>query len=506
MAAIKSLNFSWRAEQRTKDVSVRYQPLGAGCPSNGGVFMRKVLPKLFVILLILFAAIQGFAQTAAAQSDRIAKLEQQVAEAKGSADNAWMLMSAALVLLMTGPGLALFYGGLVRRKNVLSTMMQSFAMMAIVTVVWAIVGYSLAFAPGNGFIGGLQHALLRGVGAQPDADYAATIPQQTFMIYQLMFAIITPALISGAFAERMKFSAMALFMALWSLFVYAPMAHMVWGKGGILNASLGGRFPTLDFAGGTVVHITSGVSALVCAQYLGRRIGYPKELMPPHSVVLSFIGACLLWVGWFGFNAGSALAAGSLATSAFVATHFAAAAAAIGWGVAEWIRNGKPSALGSISGAVAGLVAITPASGFVGPMPALAIGLFAGVLCYFMVALVKTRFGYDDSLDAFGVHGAGGTIGALLTGVFASKVINPIFHDAQGNALSLGLFDGNSRQLLNQMIGVVIAWGLAIVGTLIILKIVDTVIGLRVPAEHEVQGLDLSQHGEEGYYWEASAL
>jgi len=468
--------------------------------------MRKVLPKLFVILLILFAAIQGFAQTAAAQSDRIAKLEQQVAEAKGSADNAWMLMSAALVLLMTGPGLALFYGGLVRRKNVLSTMMQSFAMMAIVTVVWAIVGYSLAFAPGNGFIGGLQHALLRGVGAQPDADYAATIPQQTFMIYQLMFAIITPALISGAFAERMKFSAMALFMALWSLFVYAPMAHMVWGKGGILNASLGGRFPTLDFAGGTVVHITSGVSALVCAQYLGRRIGYPKELMPPHSVVLSFIGACLLWVGWFGFNAGSALAAGSLATSAFVATHFAAAAAAIGWGVAEWIRNGKPSALGSISGAVAGLVAITPASGFVGPMPALAIGLFAGVLCYFMVALVKTRFGYDDSLDAFGVHGAGGTIGALLTGVFASKVINPIFHDAQGNALSLGLFDGNSRQLLNQMIGVVIAWGLAIVGTLIILKIVDTVIGLRVPAEHEVQGLDLSQHGEEGYYWEASAL
>ncbi|MGZ4818673.1 MAG: ammonium transporter [Terriglobales bacterium] len=466
--------------------------------------MRSVLPKLVLGLLIVLAASHAFAQTGAAPADRIAKLEQQVVEAKSSADNAWMLMSAALVLMMTGPGLALFYGGLVRKKNVLATMMQSFAMMAIVTVLWAIVGYSLAFAPGNGFIGGLQHAFLRGVGAQPDPDYAATIPQQTFMIYQLMFAIITPALISGAFAERMKFSAMALFMVLWSLFIYAPMAHMVWGKGGILNASLGGRFPTLDFAGGTVVHITSGVSALVCARYLGRRIGYPKELMPPHSVVLSFIGACLLWVGWFGFNAGSALASGSLATSAFVATHFAAAAAALGWGAAEWVRNGKPSALGSISGAVAGLVAITPAAGFVGPMPALAIGLFAGVFCYFMVARVKAWFGYDDSLDAFGVHGAGGTIGALLTGVFASRAINPIFHDVQGNALSLGLFDGNARQLLNQMVGVAIAWMLAIVGTLIILKIVDTLVGVRVPVEQEIQGLDLSQHGEEGYYWEVS--
>ncbi len=468
--------------------------------------MRKLLPKIAVGLLLFVSAGQMFAQTAVAQADRIAKLEQQVADAKGSADNAWMLMCAALVLMMTGPGLALFYGGLVRKKNVLSTMMQSFAMMAIVTVLWAIVGYSLAFAPGNGFIGGLQHAFLRGVGAQPDADYAATIPQQTFMIYQLMFAIITPALISGAFAERMKFSAMALFMTLWSLFVYAPMAHMVWGKGGILNASLGGRFPTLDFAGGTVVHITSGVSALVCAQYLGRRIGYPKDLMPPHSVVLSFIGACLLWVGWFGFNAGSALSSGSLATSAFVATHFAAATAALGWSAAEWIRNGKPSALGAISGAVAGLVAITPASGFVGPMPALIIGAVAGVFCYLMVAKVKALFGYDDSLDAFGVHGAGGTIGALLTGVFASKIINPIFHDAQNNALSLGIIDGNYRQLLNQIVGIAIAWVLAIVGTLVILKIVDTVIGLRVPAEHEVQGLDLTQHGEEGYYWEASTL
>ena len=257
------------------------------------------------------------------------------------------------------------------------------------------------------------------------------------MIYQLMFAIITPALICGAFAERMKFSAMLLFMVLWSMVVYSPMAHMVWGKGGLLNASLGGRFPTLDFAGGTVVHITSGVSALICALYLGRRVGYPKEPMPPHSVVLSFIGACLLWVGWFGFNAGSALGAGSLATSAFVATHFAAATAAIGWAAAEWIRNGKPSVLGAISGCVAGLVAITPAAGFVTPMAALLIGFIAGVFCYFMVAVVKARLGYDDSLDAFGVHGAGGTIGALLTGVFATKLVNPIFKDAQGHALAV---------------------------------------------------------------------
>jgi Amt family ammonium transporter len=303
----------------------------------------------------------------------------------------------------------------------------------------------------------------------------------------------------------MKFSAMAMFMVLWSLIVYAPMAHMVWGKGGLLNAALGGRFPTLDFAGGTVVHITSGVSALVCALYLGRRLGYPHEPMPPHSVVLSFIGACLLWVGWFGFNAGSALGAGSLATSAFVATHFAAAAAALGWMAAEWVRNRKPSALGAISGAVAGLVAITPAAGFVGPMPALLIGFIAGVFCYFMVAKVKARFRYDDSLDAFGVHGAGGTIGALLTGVFASSAINPIFKDAQGNVIGSGMIDGNVHQLLNQFVGVLIAWAIAIVGTLIILKIVDVTIGLRVPDEHEIQGLDLSQHGEEGYYWETSA-
>src|SRR5690348_2537392 len=323
--------------------------------------------------------------SAADTSVRIAKLEQQIADAKSSADNSWMLTSSALVLMMTGPGLALFYGGLVRKKNVLATMMQSFAMMALITVLWALFGYSFSFGAGNSFLGGFHHLFLSGVGSQPDPDYSSTIPQQTFMVYQLMFAIITPALITGAFAERMKFSAMLLFMILWSFLVYDPMAHMVWGKGGLLNAALGGRFPTLDFAGGTVVHITSGVSALVCALYLGRRLGYPKQAMPPHSVVLSFVGACLLWVGWFGFNAGSALAAGSLASSAFVATHFASAAAVVGWSGAEWWRNGKPSALGAISGAVAGLVAITPAAGFVGPMPALFIGLIAGVFCYFMV-------------------------------------------------------------------------------------------------------------------------
>jgi len=443
--------------------------------------------------------------SADAQNERIAKLEQHVAEARSAGDNAWMLTSSALVLLMTGPGLALFYGGLVRKKNVLATMLHSFAMMAVITVLWALVVYSLCFGAGNSFIGGLHNVFLHGVGAQPDPDYAATIPAQTYMIYQLMFAIITPALITGAFAERMKFSAMLLFMVLWAFIVYAPMAHMVWGKGGLLNASLGGRFPTLDFAGGTVVHVTSGVSALVCALWLGRRVGYPKEPMPPHSVVLSFIGACLLWVGWFGFNAGSAVAANSLATSAFVATHLATAAAVVGWSGTEWIAKGKPSALGAISGAVAGLVAITPASGFVGPMAALVIGLIAGIVCFFMVSTVKARFSYDDSLDVFGVHGTGGTIGALLTGIFASSAVNPIFHDANGNPRPSGVLEGNAHQLLNQFVGVAIAWALAIVGTLAILKVVDMTLGLRVPEDQEVQGLDLSQHGEEGYYWEPSA-
>ena len=466
--------------------------------------VRRVLFSIFCSLFLLAPVLLGQAEPATA--DRITKLEQQVAQAQSNADNSWMLVSSALVLMMTGPGLALFYGGLVRKKNVLATMMQSFAMMAIITVLWALVGYSLCFGSGNSFIGGLEHIFLRGVGSAPDSDYAATIPQQTFMVYQLMFAIITPALITGAFAERMKFSAMALFMILWSILIYAPMAHMVWGKGGMLNAALGGRFPTLDFAGGTVVHVTSGVSALVCALYLGKRIGYPHEPTLPHSVVLSFIGACLLWVGWFGFNAGSALSAGSLASSAFVATHFGAAAATVSWSVAEWLHNGKPSTLGAVSGAVAGLVAITPAAGFVSPMSALIIGLVAGAFCFYMVVKVKAKFGYDDSLDAFGVHGAGGTIGALLTGVFAVKAVNPLFHDAQGNATALGLIDGNGHQLLNQFIGVLIAWVLAIVGTLIILKVVDVVVGLRVSPDHEIQGLDLTQHGEEGYSWDASAV
>jgi ammonium transporter, Amt family len=466
--------------------------------------MRKTLLLLCCLLCAIACSVMVHAQSFQ-DASRLAKLEQQVADARSSADNGWMLTSTALVLMMTGPGLALFYGGLVRKKNVLATMMQSFAMMALITVLWVICGYSLAFSPGNGAIGGLHYVLLRGVGLQPDADYAATIPQQTFMIFQLMFAIITPALITGAFAERMKFSAMLLFMVLWSILVYDPMAHMVWGKGGFLNAALGGRFPTLDFAGGTVVHITSGVSALVCALYLGRRLGYPNTTMTPHSMVLSSVGACMLWVGWFGFNAGSALASGTLATSAFIATHLAAAAAVVGWTGAEWVRNGKPSALGAISGAVAGLVAVTPAAGFVGPQAGMIIGLITGAFCYYMVTVVKTRLGYDDSLDAFGVHGAGGTLGALLTGVFASSAINPIFKSPHGQVLPSGLLEGNGHQLVNQLVGISIAWAVAIVGTLATLKIVDLVVGLRVTEEHEVLGLDLSQHGEEGYYWEPTA-
>ena len=430
---------------------------------------------------------------------RITALEHQVADARSAGDNAWMLVCAALVLMMTGPGLALFYAGLVRKKNVLATMMQSFILMALVTVLWALFGYSLVFHEGNRFIGNFGYLFLHGVGAAANPDYAGTIPEQTFMVYQLMFAIITPALITGAFAERMKFKAMLVFMVLWSIIVYAPMAHMVWGKGGLLNAALGGTIPTLDFAGGTVVHVTSGVSALVCALYLGKRLGFPKEHLAPHSVVLSVIGACLLWVGWFGFNAGSALSAGSLATSAFVATHFGAAAAAMGWAAAEWYVNGKSSVLGAISGAVSGLVAITPAAGFVRPMSALAIGAIAGVFCFVMVTKVKGKFGYDDSLDAFGVHGAGGTLGAILTGVFAVKAINPIFKNAQGTATAVGLIDGHPSQVLNQLAGVAIAWVLAAVGTLVILLAVDWAIGLRVTEEQEVQGLDLSQHGEEGY-------
>jgi Amt family ammonium transporter len=473
--------------------------------------MKRMVSKccrFFAMLLLLFAvpllARQTPSATASSPSsadstkalnDKLTQLDQRVTAAQSSADNSWMLVSAALVLLMTGPGLALFYGGLVRRKNMLAIMMQSFMLMAVISVLWALVGYSLAFGGNGPVIGGFEHAFLRGVGADPNPDYAGTIPQATFMIYQLMFAIITPALITGATAERMKFSGTVLFLTLWFLVVYAPLAHMVWGKGGLLNAALGGKFPTLDFAGGTVVHISSGVSALVCALYLGKRTGFPKQPMPPHSLVLSFVGACLLWVGWFGFNAGSALAASSLATSAFLATHFATAAAAISWSAAEWLKNGRASALGAISGAVAGLVAITPAAGFVAPMPALAIGFIAGLVCYFMVTKVKSIFGYDDALDAFGVHGAGGTIGALLTGVFAQQVVNPIF----GAGKPVGALDGHWSQVGNQLVGVLIAWGFALVGTIILLKVTDMITGLRVTEEQEIEGLDITQHGEEAY-------
>jgi Amt family ammonium transporter len=448
-----------------------------------------------MLILFLMACSALLAQ---AEPDKVAALESAVKGAQSAGDNAWMLTSSALVLMMTGPGLALFYCGLVRKKNVLGTMMQSFIMMALVTVLWALIGYSIAFGEGTSFFGGGQFALLNGVGVEPNGDYAATIPQLTFMVFQLMFAIITPALITGAFAERMKFSGMLLFMTLWLLLVYCPMAHMVWGKGGLFNAFSGGKVPAYDFAGGTVVHILSGVSALVCALYLGRRHGFPSESMKPHNLVLSVVGACLLWVGWFGFNAGSALGSGGLASSAFVATHFGAAAATLGWLLVETLRSGKPSVLGGISGAVAGLVAITPASGFVKPIPALVIGFTAGVVCYYMCAVVKGRFGYDDSLDAFGVHGAGGTVGALLTGVFGTAAVN-----APAGVTALGLVDGNPGQVLNQALASLMAWGLAAVGTLVILKICDATVGLRVAPEHETQGLDLSMHGEEGYNFEA---
>ncbi len=397
-------------------------------------------------------------------------------------DNAWILTSSALVLMMTGPGLALFYGGLVRKRNVLGTLMQSFAMMALMTLLWAVYGYSLAFAEGNAFIGGLEYLFLDGVGMEPNGS----IPHLTFMVFQLMFAIITPALISGAFAERMKFSAMLLFMALWGTVVYFPMVHMVWG-GGFMSGD--GAIPCLDFAGGTVVHMSSGVAALVIALYIGKRRGFPSEAMRPHNLTLAFIGACLLWVGWFGFNAGSALAADGLAAAAFVNTHFAAAAAVVGWLIVEWLRDGKPSVLGGITGAVAGLVAVTPASGFVNAMDSILIGLVAGIVCYFAVAVVKAKFKYDDSLDAFGVHGVGGTVGALLTGLFAREAI--------GGAT--GLLEGNTGQFVNNALGSALTWVFSAVATFVILKIVDALVGVRVTAGDESIGLDISQHGEEAY-------
>ena len=461
---------------------------------------------IVLLMLTLFFTFAAFAQDAAPApapapaapdlAERMEKVEKAAANAQLAGDNGWIMVCSALVLMMTGPGLALFYGGLVRKKNVLGTFMHSFILMALVTVLWAIAGYSLAFAEGNAFLGDLRYLFMAGVGMEPNTGYAASLSHLTFMVYQLMFAIITPALISGAFAERMKFSGMLLFMTLWLFLVYVPMAHMVWGAGGYLGA-VTGAFPSFDFAGGTVVHITSGVSALMCAIYMGKRTGFPDASMRPHNLVLSAVGACLLWVGWFGFNAGSAWNASGLASSAFVATQFGAAAATLSWLFTEWLVMGKPSVLGGISGAVAGLVAITPASGFVKPMPALLIGLAAGVVCFLMVAKVKAMFGYDDALDAFGVHGIGGTLGAILTGVFATREVN----DLRGG-MPMGLVDGNAGQVVNQVIASAIAWVLGIVGTLIILKIVDMVTGVRVDAQDEMQGIDLSQHGEEGYNFE----
>jgi ammonium transporter, Amt family len=401
-------------------------------------------------------------------------------------DTAWMMTSAALVLMMTIPGLFLFYGGLVRRKNVLGTIMHSFIIVALITIQWVLWGYSLSFGPDNGgIIGSLDWFGLKGVGPEPNPDYAATIPHAAFMIYQMMFAIITPALITGAFAERIKFGSFLVFILCWATFIYDPLAHWVWGVRGWMR-----EMGSLDFAGGTVVHISSGASALVAAIMFGKRIGYGQEAMPPHNLPFSVIGAGLLWVGWFGFNAGSALAADGLATSAFVATHVATAAAALSWLAMDWIFRGKPTVLGAASGAVAGLVAITPGAGFVGPMSAILIGVGGGVVCSIACSL-KPGFGYDDSLDVVGVHGVGGTWGALATGLFASKAIN-----AAGNN---GLFFGNPRQLWIQVVTVVSTWVLAIVGTYVLLSIVKAVMGLRVTDEEERMGLDLTQHNERAY-------
>jgi Amt family ammonium transporter len=404
-----------------------------------------------------------------------------------SGDTAWLLTSAALVMFMT-PGLAFFYGGLVRAKNVLGTMMQSFIALALVTVLWVLIGYTLAFGPDKaGLIGGLEFAGLRDVGAAPSA-YAPTIPATTFMVFQLMFAIITPALITGTFAERMKFSAFLLFSLLWATVIYDPLAHWVWGVGGWLRG-LG----ALDFAGGTVVHISSGVSALAAALIIGKRRGYGREPMPPHNLPFTVIGSAMLWVGWFGFNAGSALGAGGLAVSAFVTTNTAAAAATLAWMFAEWASRGKPTVLGAASGAVAGLVAITPAAGFVGPVSSILIGIGGGVLC-FTACNLKSKLGYDDSLDVVGVHGIGGTWGAIATGLFASKAINEAGAD--------GLFFGNPGLLVSQILAVAATWVFAFVGSVILLKIVDAVVGLRVTDEDEFAGLDLSQHSENAYAFE----
>ncbi|MBI5741840.1 MAG: ammonium transporter [Nitrospirae bacterium] len=444
--------------------------------------MKRLLGILMIIVLAGMAGM-SFAEGPAAPSTAA----EQVAPAPkiDTGDTAWVLISTALVMLMT-PGLALFYGGMVRRKNVLGTIMQSFVALGVITIVWVLYGYSMSFGPDIGHvIGSLEWAGLKGVGLEPNPDYAATIPHQAFMIFQMMFAVITPALITGAFAERFKFSTYLVFLILWATFVYFPLAHWVWGVGGWIR-NLG----ALDFAGGLVVHISSGVSALAAAIFVGKRKGLGKEPMLPHNVTMTFLGAALLWFGWFGFNGGSAVASGALATSAFVVTHIATAAAALSWMMAEWSHRGKPTALGAASGAVAGLVAITPASGFVGPISSIIIGLVAGALCYMAVNL-KTKLGYDDSLDAVGVHGVGGTWGAVATGLFASKAINPAGND--------GLFFGNASLLTSQFISIGAAWAYSFVVTLILLKALDATMGLRVDAQSEFVGLDHALHGESGY-------
>jgi ammonium transporter, Amt family len=401
-------------------------------------------------------------------------------------DTAWVLVSAALVMLMT-PGLALFYGGMVRGKNVLSTIMQSFFIVALISVQWVLIGYTLAFGPDiHGLVGSMDWFGLNGVGQDPNPDYSATIPHLAFVAFQCMFAVITPALITGSFAERMKFPVFAVFTFLWATLLYDPMAHWVWGVGGWLR-TLG----ALDFAGGTVIHILSGVSGLVVCLMLGKRKGYGIKPMAPHHLPMTVLGAALLWFGWFGFNAGSALGANGLAASAFVVTNTAAAAATLSWVVAEWFYHGKPTVLGAVSGSIAGLVAITPAAGFVGPLPAIVIGLIAGVICYLAVAVLKAKLGYDDSLDAFGVHGIGGTWGAIATGLFASKAVNPAGAD--------GAFFGNPEQLTIQLITVAVAWALAIAGTYIILKAISLFTSLRTEEDAEITGLDISEHGESAY-------
>ena len=439
--------------------------------------MTKRLASLASFSLALLAALP----TALAAEAAPAKID--------TGDTAFVLISAALVLLMT-PALALFYGGMCRTKNVLSTIMQSFFIIGIISVQWVLFGYSLAFGPDiSHFVGSLEWIGLNGVGNSPNADYAATIPHSAFMIFQGMFAVITPALITGAFAERMKFSAFAVFTVVWATLVYDPVAHWVWGVGGWLR-----EMGVLDFAGGTVVHIISGVSGLVIALMIGKRKGYGSEVMLPHHLPMTVLGAGLLWFGWFGFNAGSALGANEIASNAFVVTHVSAAAATVSWVLAEWLMHGKPTVLGAASGCIAGLVSITPAAGFVSPLSAVAIGLLGGVICYLSVSVVKAKLGYDDSLDAFGVHGVGGAWGALATGLFASKAVNEAGAD--------GLLFGNAAQFTNQLIGVVASCLFAAVMTFVIIKIMGLVMDLRVSEAQEMQGLDLSEHGERGYSYQ----